>query len=130
MTCRDQKFGHNFPHVGGRCTECGISQIELSGGYTGPPKPTLQNPFALARPATPPRNVHLHSELHAFVDEVRQRFGETAKSGRGSFGYYLGFFKKVGLEHARAYFADVRQANDPKRLFWWHIGQHIKRNKK
>ena len=71
------------------------------------------------------RNPHLHSDLHLLVDETRQKFGETALKGKGSFSFYLGFFKRLGVQKVRRILAEVEQsdADDPKRLFWWKIKQ-------
>ncbi|RLC37558.1 hypothetical protein DRH29_01680 [candidate division Kazan bacterium] len=75
------------------------------------------------------RNPHLHSELHALVDEVRVQFGETAKKGVGSFSFYLGFFKRLGVNKVRQILAEVKQSNaeDPKKLFWHLIGEESKK---
>jgi len=71
------------------------------------------------------RNPHLHSDLHLLVDEVRQKFGETALKSKGSFSFYLGFFKRLGVQKVRRILAEVEQsdANDPKKLFWWKVKQ-------
>ncbi len=75
------------------------------------------------------RNPHLHSELHLLVDEVRQRFGETATKGVGSFSFYLGFFKRLGVAKVRRILAEVIQAevDHPEKLFWWKVKQELKR---
>lgn len=69
------------------------------------------------------RNPHLHSDLHLLVEEVRQKFGETATKGVGSFSFYLGFFKRLGVQKVRRILAEVEQANvdHPEKLFWWKI---------
>lgn len=69
------------------------------------------------------RNPHLHSELHALVDEVRNLFGETATKGKGSFSFYLGFFKRLGVEKVRRILAEMEEsgAKDEKRLFWYKV---------
>lgn len=71
---------------------------------------------------------HIHSELHALVDETRKRFGETAKKGPGSFGFYLGFFKRLGMERVRLLLAQVRDSREPKKLFWFLAGKDAKKH--
>ena len=70
-------------------------------------------------------NPHLHSDLHALVDEVRTRFSETADKGPGSFSFYLGFFKRLGVNRVRQLLGEIEESNasDPKRLFWWKVKQ-------
>jgi len=77
------------------------------------------------------RNPHLHSELHALVDEVRIQFGETAKKGKGSFSFYLGFFKRLGVQKVRQILAEVKQSepDEPAKLFWWLIKKESGENK-
>ncbi len=73
------------------------------------------------------RNPHLHSELHLLVDETRILFKETAKKGKGSFGFYLGFFKRVGITKVRQILAEIKESKDPNsvKLFWWKIKQEL-----
>jgi hypothetical protein len=75
------------------------------------------------------KNPNLHSELHALVDEVRQKFGETATKGVGSFAFYLGFFKRLGVQRVHRILAEVEQsnANDPARLFWYKVKEEFKK---
>lgn len=75
-----------------------------------------------------PSNPHLHSELHALVDEVRISFGETAKKGPGSFGFYLGFFKRLGIRKVRQILAEMKESkvSDSAKLFWWKVKQEFK----
>jgi hypothetical protein len=70
----------------------------------------------------------IHSPLHDLVDELRREYGEDAKSGKGSFGFYLGILKRLGLERVRQIKAEVDQSDpaDRKRLFWWHVGRSLK----
>ncbi len=70
----------------------------------------------------------IHSPLHDLVDDLRRDFGETAKSGKGSFGFYLGILKRLGPERVRQIKAEVDQSDSSsrKRLFWWHIGKALK----
>lgn len=71
----------------------------------------------------------IHSPLHDLVDELRTDFGETATTGKGSFGFYLGILKRIGTERVRQIKAEVEQSNptDRKRLFWWHVGKELKK---
>lgn len=75
------------------------------------------------------RNAHLHSELHLLVDEVRTKFGETATKGVGSFSFYLGFFKRLGVQKVRRILAEVEQANvdHPEKLFWHIVSKESKK---
>lgn len=74
------------------------------------------------------RNTHLHSELHLLVDEARILFKETAKKGPGSFGFYLGFFKRLGLNKVKRLMGEMKESKDPYsvKLFWWKVKQELK----
>ncbi len=74
------------------------------------------------------KNTHLHSELHLLVDEARIQFKETAKKGPGSFGFYLGFFKRLGLNKVKQLLGEMKESKDPHsgKLFWWKIKQELK----
>ena len=69
------------------------------------------------------KNTHLHSELHLLVDEARNLFGETATKGKGSFSFYLGFFKRMGVQKVRQLLSEVKDSNidNPGKLFWWKV---------
>ncbi len=73
----------------------------------------------------------LHTEKHYLVNEIRNYFGETAKKGKGSFGFYLGFFNRIPKATVYQYWAEVKQSRkstkDQQKIFWWKIGQHIKK---
>ena len=73
-------------------------------------------------------NPHLHSDLHLLVDEARTLFGETAKKGPGSFSFYLGFFKRLGVKQVRQLLSEVKEnkVDNPGKLFWWKIKQKLK----
>ena len=77
------------------------------------------------------RKSTLHSEKHYMVDEIRNYFGETTKKGKGSFGFYLGFFNRVPKKVIYQYWAEVKQSGKPikdqQKLFWWKIGQYLKK---
>ncbi len=68
----------------------------------------------------PKPNPHLHSELHVLVDQTRQHFKETAKRGKGSFGFYLAFFKRLGLPTVYRLLAELKQEGNETqgKLFW------------
>jgi len=74
---------------------------------------------------------HLHSELHELVDKCRHQFNETAKNGKGSFTFYLGFFKRVGLSSVYRILAEMKETDNEGevRLFWWKISQELKARK-
>jgi len=75
------------------------------------------------------RNPHLHSDLHLLVDEARTLFKEKAVKGPGSFAFYLGFFKRLGVQKVRQLLAEVKDSNatDSGKLFWWKIKQELKK---
>lgn len=109
---------------------CGVNQTELSGGGLRRATQTTSNPFDIARfkvQAKPARGIH--SEVHALVDEIRRAFGESAKKGIGSFGYYLGFFSRIGVVRIRQLYAESKDAADPKKAFWWRIGDMSRRQR-
>ena len=89
----------------------------------------LKSSFNKIQSKTP--NPHLHSELHALVDEVRILFGETAKKGPGSFGFYLGFFKRLGIKKVHQILAEMKESkvSDSAKLFWWKVKQEFKSDK-
>ncbi len=72
----------------------------------------------------------LHSEKHYLVDEIRKYFNETAKKGKGSFSFYLGFFKRVPEAVIYQYWAEVKESRQSTKnqlkLFWWKIGKFLK----
>lgn len=126
--CHGEKFGHDFPYPGSNCTRCGINQDVLSGRGSKQAIPSLHNAFA--RLAIPKKPIHgMHSEIHALVNEVRALFGETAKKGVGSFGFYLGFFSRLGVDRVRQLLAETRESANPKKSFWWKAGQMSRRPK-
>jgi len=73
------------------------------------------------------KNYRLHSELHLLVDEARTHFKETAKKGPGSFGFYLGFFKRLGINKIKQILGEMKESKDPNsaKLFWWKIKQEL-----
>lgn len=120
--CYGQKFGHNFPYTGADCLKCGVNQAELSGGMK---KATGIKSISDTIIRRPKPNPNLHSDVHWLVDELRKTFGETAKKGKGSFGFYLGFVKRIGFQKAYQLWSEVKQSNakDKGRLFWWKVKQ-------
>jgi len=79
----------------------------------------------------PKTNVHLHSEMHELVDQVRIQFGETAKKGPGSFGFYLGFFKRLGLPTVRRILGELKESGNETqgKLFWFKVKEELKKRK-
>lgn len=80
----------------------------------------------------PKKDTHLHSELHLLVDKVRMQFGETAKSGKGSFGFYLAFFKRLGQPTVYRILAELKQEGNETqgKLFWYKAKQELEKRKK
>lgn len=74
----------------------------------------------------------IHSALHQLIAELRKEFGETATKGKGSFGFYLGMLGRFSVQELYQIRAEIRQsgAHTPKKLFWWRIGQEMKRKRK
>ncbi len=77
------------------------------------------------------RNYRMHSPMHVLVDEMRIYFNETAKKGVGSFGFYLGFIKRLGLPIAKRLFAETKESNveTPVKIFWWKVKQEFNKRK-
>ncbi len=90
----------------------------------------LQSISSVISSKTAPKKSSLHSEKHYLVDEIRNYFGETASKGKGSFGFYLGFFNRVPKKVIYQYWAEVKESRksikDQQKLFWWKIGQYTK----
>lgn len=65
----------------------------------------------------------IHSAIHAFIDEVRQEYGETNAKGVGSFGFYLGQLKTIPIQKLYEIRSEIRQskAREPRLLFWWKV---------
>lgn len=96
--------------------EQGFQKIQLSMlGIKIPEKPTKG----------------IHSELHLLVADLRKEFGETAKTGPGSFGFYLGHMKRLGIQTARRLLSEVHDSNcrNACRLFWWKYKQEMLRRR-
>ena len=127
--CLGELLGHDFPYAGARCLHCGIDQYTLS---TGSPRKTkgLSNAFDKYRPPENVPKARKVNEMQALVHEVRTQFGETAKHGIGSFGYYMRFFKRVGLDRVRIFLSETKGKDTPKKLFWWLIGDYLKNKSK
>lgn len=101
--CYGKKFGHDFPVVGGQCTQCGIGQNELS-------KPAEKIEYFVKEPMR-----GIHSEAHALAKELSEFCGEPKK-----FGMYLGIIKNIGPRESYRIFAEMRQAKEiktPGKLF-------------
>ena len=126
--CTKSRDGrHNFPPGGDCLNGCGTNQAVISGRVK---KATVDN-FRFKLP-NKTKGKGIHSALHQLVDELRKEFGETATKGKGSFSYYLGFLKRLGMQEAYRIRAEIRQskAHTPKKLFWWMVGQELKKRKK
>jgi len=73
----------------------------------------------------------LHTEKHYLVDEIRKYFNETSSKGKGSFGFYLGFFKRIPEATIYLYWSEVKESRksikSQQKIFWWKIGQLLKK---
>lgn len=128
--CKGQLHGHDFPYVGAKCSRCAVGQKDLSSDGSNTPRvPTLSNPFSRAVPTRRVKARGLHSEIHLFVSEIRRTFGETASKGKGSFGFYLGFVNRLGLETARLFYAEAKDRGNSGRYFWWRVGDYFKKKR-
>ena len=131
--CYGDLFGHNFPYTGSNCLACGVSQREISGfspSATPLKEMGLSSALIGARANLTRRPTKgIHSEIHTLVADVRRNFGEVATKGKGSFGFYLGFFNRLGIERVRLFLAETRDGNNPKILFWWRVGKYFKEKK-
>ncbi|MFH1402391.1 MAG: hypothetical protein ABIG87_02065 [Patescibacteria group bacterium] len=80
------------------------------------------------------KKTSLHTEKHYLANEIRNYFGEIAEKGTGSFSFYLGFFKKIPEAMIYQYWSEVKQSRksikNQQKLFWWKIGQYLKKDKK
>lgn len=96
--------------------------------FSSPPESIGDIAARFSMPTQQQARPGIHSPLHDLVDDLRRDFGETAKVGKGSFGFYLGILKRLGTERVRQIKAEVDQGDpsDRKRLFWWHVGKALK----
>ena len=130
-SCYGQMHGHNFPYPGAECTQCGVNQDELSGKL----KPVVNDMKGLLARRDLRKEVKplkgIHSELHGLVDELRHEFHETAKKGKGSFGFYLGLLRRISLCEVYQLRSQVKQSDctDPGRLFWYKYRELLKSKK-
>lgn len=65
------------------------------------------------------------------MEEARMLFGETATKGPGSFGFYLGFFKRLGKDRVYKLLAEIKDSKPttPGKLFWWMVKEELKKDK-
>ncbi|MBU4536491.1 hypothetical protein KJ603_00440 [Patescibacteria group bacterium] len=93
----------------------------------------IQSIESLLTPQNNDKKSSLHSEKHYLVAEIREYFGETAKKGKGSFSFYLGFFKRIPESTIYQYWSEVKESRKPikaqQKIFWWKIGQLLKSKK-
>ena len=114
--CKNKRHGHNF--IGGVCTRCLVSQDELS-------YPLKEKNIKLPKPTS----YRISTPLQLLVNDIRKDFRETAKKGKGSFGYYMRIFKKLGEEKVREIYSQSKEGDNQKHLFWWLVGKELKRIK-
>lgn len=124
-----QPFNHSFPYTGADCMYCGVNQNELSGkapksiGEVGSGlKDLIDRKRKIVKAEKKGVEKNIHSEIHLLVDDVRKQWGEKAKMGNGSFGHYLGTFQRLGIVRVRQILSEVKESSNPKRLFWWTVG--------
>lgn len=67
--------------------------------------------------------------LHEFVFRARKELNETATKGDGSFGFYFGILKRIPLSELESMLKTAKQAKDPLKSFWWHIGEYKRQTK-
>jgi hypothetical protein len=69
------------------------------------------------------KNSSIHSEIHDLADKCYKNFGETAKKGKGSFGFYLGFIKRLGVQSTYRIIAELRADGKEHagKLFWYKV---------
>ena len=109
---------HNFPFGGADCLYCGINQFEISGtNFKRKDETQLEIPEAPLK--------GLHSELHLLVSDLRKEYNETATKGPGSFGFYLGCIKRLGVQTAYRFHSEIKDsgAKTPGKLFWWKFNR-------
>jgi hypothetical protein len=67
----------------------------------------------------------IHSELHKIVSLLRYEFGETATTGKGSFGFYLRLLKDVPISTMYIWLGSIKDSprlDTPlakAKIFWW-----------
>ncbi len=73
----------------------------------------------------------IHSEYHELAYKCRKQFNETAKKGKGSFTFYLGFIRKLGLTTTYKILAEMKETGneDAGKLFWWKVKKEFERRK-
>lgn len=84
--------------------------------------PTM--PGHLAGPIAPTVHSNIHSDVHDFIDCTRTEFGETAKIGPGSFGYYLERckgFSAPQLEMIKGSMKDAVGIRSKGKMFLWLV---------
>ncbi len=109
-------------------------QPKKSGSSEGPQKTSLKSISSIiSLEEQKQKKSSLYSEKHYLVDEIRNYFGETAKKGKGSFPFYLGFFKRIPKATIYQYWSEVKESRKPikdqQKLFWWKIGKHVRESK-
>lgn len=74
----------------------------------------------------------IYSPLHEFVAKARKQFGETAKKGKGSFGFYLGLLKPLPVSVLYLWLADINDSpnlsspESKRKVFWWRYAENRK----
>jgi len=71
----------------------------------------------------------IHTELQDLVAQLRREYGETAKKGKGSFGFYMGFLKRFNISEVYSMRKVASTAKNPAKTFWWMVGDRLKKRK-
>jgi len=79
----------------------------------------------------PKKKSSIHSEYHELAEICYKQFGETAKKGKGSFPFYLGFIQRLGLQSTYRILAELKECGNSHagKLFWWKLSQELKARK-
>lgn len=64
----------------------------------------------------------IYTELQSLVAELRKEYGETAKKGKGSFGFYMGFLNRINISEVYAIRKLASTSKTPVKAFWWYVG--------
>lgn len=105
-SCKNQKFGHNFPFPGSKCLNCGVNQSDLSRSLKKPIIKLKKNDMRT-----------IHSKEHLLAKEISEAFNEKKQ-----FALYLGIIKRIGFEKALQMFSEIKHSRHvitPAKLFMW-----------
>jgi len=91
----------------------------------------IKSMAGLLRIPAPKKKSGIHSEYHELAEICYKQFGETAKKGKGSFAFYLGFIKRLGLQSTYRILSELKEngKSNAGKLFWWKLSQELKARK-